>query len=105
MVENIELIGKQHPLSITDFFGGGPSIPDPPAVPPPPPVAPAPTPTETSSGKTVEGRQRQVAMLKYGSLGSTVTNQGGTGGITGGGADLYPSMSAGTAGRQTTGGS
>lgn len=85
------------------FFGGG-SAGDIPQVPAAPAIAPSPIPTETKTGATIEGRQRQVAMLKYGSL-ATVTNQGGTGGITGTGADLaYPTMTAGTQGRQTTGG-
>lgn len=81
--------------------GGGPQVPA--AV----PVAPAPIPTETKSGATLEGRQRQVAMLKYGAL-STITNKGGSAGITGQGADLSSvyntSGTSGTQGTQTTGG-
>jgi len=65
-------------------FGGGGKTPD---VPAPPPVAPAPIPTETKPGASLEGRQRQVAMMKYGAL-STITNAGGASGITGSGADL-----------------
>jgi len=81
-------------------FGGGGSTPDVPAA---PAIAPSPVPTETTPGATLEGRQRQVAMLKYGSL-STISNTGGSGGITGAGADLYPSMTPGTQGKQTIGG-
>ncbi len=99
----IELIGKRHPLSPTDFFGGGGGGGPIPTVPAPPAIAPSPVPTETKTGATIEGRQRQVALLKYGSL-ATVTNSGGSGGITGSGADMYPSMTAGTSGRQTIGG-
>ena len=80
------------------FGGGGGSTPD---VPAPPPVAPAPVATETAPGASVQGRQRQVQLMKYGSL-STIANAGGAAGITGTGADLYPSM-AGTSGKQTTG--
>jgi len=76
------------------------SSPSVPSVPAPPPIAAAPTPTQTAPAATLEGRQRQVAMLKYGAL-STVTNQGGAAGITGGGPDMYPSM---TQGKQTIGG-
>jgi hypothetical protein len=83
------------------FFGGGGSTPSVPAA---PAIAPSPVPTETTPGANLEGRQRQVAMLKYGSL-STITNAGGASGITGTGPDMYPSMTAGTQGRQTTGGS
>lgn len=83
-------------------FGGG--APTPPSVPAPPAIAPSPVPTETTSGSTTEGRQRQVAMLKYGSL-STISNSGGAAGITGAGPDMYPSMTVGTTGRQTIGGS
>ena len=83
------------------FFGGGsggdPSVPAAPA------IAPAPVPTETTTGSTLEGRQRQVAMLKYGQL-SAITNTGGAAGISGAGPDMYPSMTPGTSGRQTTGG-
>lgn len=68
-------------------FGGG----KPPAIPAPPPIAPSPVPTETAPNATLQGRQRQVAMLKYGAL-STITNQGGAQGISGTGPDLYPSM-------------
>lgn len=83
------------------FFGGGAG--DTPSVPAAPAIAPSPVPTETTPGSTLQGRQRQVALLKYGSL-ATITNQGGSGGITGSGPDMYPSMTAGTQGRQTTGG-
>lgn len=79
------------------------SSPSIPSVSAPPPIAPSPIPTTTSPTATVEGRQRQVAMLKYGAL-STITNQGGASGITGGGSDLstsYPSMATG---KQTIGG-
>lgn len=82
------------------FFGGGSDST--PAVPAPPPIAASPIPTETKPGANLEGRQRQVAMLKYGQM-ATVTNAGGSGGITGGGSDLYPSMTQGTQGRQTIG--
>jgi hypothetical protein len=85
------------------FFGGGGSVPSVPAA---PPIAPAPVPTQTNATPTLEGRQQQVAMLKYGAL-STVSNQGGAsgiGGIAGAGPDMYPSMTPGTSGRQTTGG-
>lgn len=82
-------------------FGGG--APTPPSVPAPPAIAPSPVPTQTTTGATLEGRQRQVALLKYGAL-STISNTGGTGGITGTGSDMYPTMTAGTSGRQTTGG-
>lgn len=83
------------------FFGGGGggSTQE---IAPPPPIAPSPVPTTTTPTSTTEGRQRQVAMLKYGAL-STITNQGGASGITGGGSDFYPSMS-GLTGKQTTGG-
>lgn len=64
------------------------------------PIAPSPVPTETKPGATLEGRQRQVAMLKYGAL-STITNKGGASGITGVGPDVYPSMNAAT--KTTTG--
>lgn len=79
------------------FFGGGgvPSVPSAPA------IAPSPVSTETTPGANLEGRQRQVAMLKYGAL-STVTNQGGASGITGIGSDIYPSMTG--EGKQTIGG-
>lgn len=97
----IELIGKRHPLSLTDFFGGG-KAQETPAVPTAPPIAASPVPTETKSGANIEGRQRQVALLKYGSL-ATVTNKGGAAGITGTGSDMYPTMTAGTQGRQTIG--
>ena len=80
-------------------FGGGGKTPDVPAA---PAIAPSPVPTETKPGANLEGRQRQVALLKYGAL-STITNQGGAGGITSAGVDMYPSMT--TTGRQTTGGS
>lgn len=83
------------------FFGGGGGG-DTPSVPSAPPIAPSPVPTETKPGASLEGRQRQVAMLKYGSL-ATVTNSGGAAGITGTGSDLYPSMTQGTQGRQTIG--
>ena len=87
---------KYHPIY---YFGGG----GPPSVPAAPAIAPSPVPTETTPGATLEGRQRQVAMLKYGSL-ATISNTGGAAGITGQGPDMYPSMSAGTAGKQTIGG-
>ena len=80
------------------FFGGSTKAPD---VPAPPPIAPSPVPTETSPGATLQGRQRQIALLKYGAL-STVANAGGAAGITGQGSDLYPSM-AGAQGKQQTG--
>lgn len=88
-------------LNNKGFGGGGGG--DIAAPPPAPAIAPSPVPTETKTGGTIEGRQRQVAMLKYGSL-ATITNQGGSGGITGTGSDIYPSMTPGTQGRQTTGG-
>ena len=72
-------------------FGG---TPKPPAIPPAPPIAPAPVPTATNPTSTLQGRQLQVSMLKYGAL-STITNTGGAAGITGTGPDLYPSMNAG----------
>lgn len=72
-------------------FGGAPKMP---AIPPAPPIAPAPVPTATNPTQTLQGRQMQVAMLKYGAL-STITNTGGAAGITGTGPDLYPSMNAG----------
>ncbi len=84
------------------FFGGGGGG-ETPSVPAPPAIAPSPVPTETKPGATLEGRQRQVAMLKYGSL-STISNTGGAGGITGTGSDMYPSMTPGTQARQTIGG-
>lgn len=84
-------------------FGGGGGGGSAPAVPEPPPVAPSPVPTETKPGASLEGRTRQVAMLKYGAL-STITNAGGAGGLAAG-IEMYPTMSAGTQGRQTTGGS
>ena len=89
-------------LNERGFGGGGsPSIP---AVPPAPAIAPSPIPTETTPGATLQGRQRQVAMLKYGAL-STLSNVGGAAGISGAGSDFYPSMTPGTSARQTTGGS
>lgn len=99
----MDVIGTFNFCPERQFFGGGGGG-DVPSVPAAPPIAPSPVPTETKTDATLEGRQRQVAMLKYGSL-ATVTNQGGSGGITGTGSDLYPSMTAGTQGRQTTGGS
>lgn len=97
---NNELIPEgKFPFNEKGFGGGG----DVPSVPAAPAIAPSPVPTETKPGATLEGRQRQVALLKYGSL-ATVTNQGGSGGITGAGSDFYPSMTQGTEGRQTTGG-
>lgn len=72
-------------------FGGAPKAPD---IPAPPPIAPAPTPTQTSPSATLQGRQNQVAMLKFGAL-STITNTGGAQGITGTGPDIYPSMGGG----------
>lgn len=89
------------PFNKKGFGGGGGG--NPPTVPAPPAIAPSPVPTETSPGANIEGRQRQVAMLKYGAL-STITNSGGAAGITGSGPDMYPSMTEGTQGRQTTGG-
>jgi hypothetical protein len=91
---------ESFPFNNKGFGGGGG---DTPSVPAAPAIAPSPVPTETTPGATLEGRQRQVAMLKYGSL-STISNAGGSAGITGTGPDMYPSMTAGTAGRQTTGG-
>ena len=76
--------------------------PSAPSIPAPPPIAASPTPTETAPGATLQGRQRAVAMLKFGAL-STVANSGGAAGITGQGSDLagvYPTMSQG---KQTTG--
>ena len=99
---HIHLIASALPL-IGLFGGGGGDVPSVPAA---PPIAPSPVPTETAPGSSIEGRQRQVAMLKYGSL-STTTNTGGAGGITGAGPDMYPSMTGqtvGTQNRQTTGG-
>lgn len=84
-----------------NFFGGG-GAQTPPEVPAAPPIAASPVPTETKPGANIEGRQRQVALLKYGSL-ATVTNKGGASGITGNGSDMYPTMTAGTSGRQTIG--
>ena len=72
-------------------FGGAPK---PPAIPPAPAIAPSPVPTATNPTSTLQGRQLQVSMLKYGAL-STITNTGGAQGITGTGPDLYPSMNAG----------
>lgn len=98
---NNELIPEgRFPFNNKGFGGGAPT---PPSVPAAPAIAPSPVPTETSPGKSIEGRQQQVAMLKYGSL-ATITNSGGSAGITGTGPDMYPSMTAGTAGRQTIGG-
>ena len=71
-------------------FGGGKA----PSIPAPPPIAPSPTPTQTSPTATLDGRQRQISMLKFGAL-STITNQGGAAGITGAGPDVYPSMGGG----------
>ena len=81
------------------YFGGGGSTPSVPAA---PPVAPSPVPTETTTGSNLEGRSRQVAMLKYGAL-STISNTGGAAGIASG-VEMYPSMTAGTQGKQTLGG-
>ena len=90
------------PFNEYGFGGGGGGTP--PAVPAPPAIAPSPVPTETKPGAMLEGRQRQVAMLKYGSLAS-ITNTGGAAGITGTGSDMYPSMNtSGTEGKQTIGG-
>ena len=77
-------------------FGGGSKAP---SIPAPPPIAPSPVATETAPGATLEGRQRQIAMLKFGAL-STITNQGGASGISGTGPDVYPSMGGG---KTTTG--
>ena len=77
-------------------FGGGPK---PPSVPPPPAIAPSPVATASPDVSSLQARQRQVAMLKYGAL-STITNQGGAGGIAGAGPDLYPTMGGG---KTTTG--
>ena len=84
------------------FFGGGsPSIP---SVPAPAPIAPAPAAQPSQpAGQNLEGRARQVAMLKYGAL-STISNQGGAAGLAEG-VEMYPTMTSGTQGRQTTGGS
>lgn len=98
-VQNELIPNERFPFNEKGFGGGGKT----PSVPAPPPIAASPVPTETKSGGTLEGRQRQVALLKYGSL-STIANIGGSTGITGAGSDLYPSMTAGTQGRQTTGG-
>ena len=73
-------------------FGGGKQ--QTPSIPAPPPIAPSPIPTATNPKSTLQGRQLQVSMLKYGAL-STITNTGGAAGITGTGPDLYPSMNAG----------
>lgn len=73
--------------------------PSPQSVSAPPPIAASPTPTQTAPDATIQGRQRQVAMLKFGAL-STVANAGGAAGITGQGSDIYPSMGVG---KQTTG--
>ena len=97
----IIMASKFHPIY---YFGGGGG--DTPSVPAAPAVAPSPMPTETTPGANLEGRQRQVALLKYGSL-STITKQNGASGITGTGSDMYPSMTGqtvGTQNRQTTGG-
>lgn len=91
--EQMQRLGRQ-------YFGGGPSIPSVPAA---PPIAPSPVPTTTNPTATLEGRQQQVALLKYGAL-STISNTGGAAGISGAGSDFYPTMTAGTQGRQTTGG-
>ena len=94
---------ERFPFNEKGFGGGGGGTP---SVPAPPAIAPSPVPTETTPGASLEGRQRQVAMLKYGAL-STTTNAGGMAGITGAGSDFYPSMTPGTSGsqnRQTTGG-
>lgn len=72
-------------------FGGSTKTP---AIPAPPAIAPSPVPTETKPGATLEGRQKAISMLKFGAL-STITNQGGAQGITGGGPDLYPTMGGG----------
>lgn len=64
------------------------------AIAPPPAIAPSPVATESKPGATLEGRQRQIAMLKFGAL-STITNQGGASGFTGAGPDIYPSMGGG----------
>lgn len=96
-----ELIpSKRFPFNEYGFGGGGQSIPQVPAA---PAIAPAPVPTQTNATPTLEGRQQQVAMLKYGAL-STISNAGGAAGITGTGSDMYPTMTPGTQGRQTTGG-
>lgn len=100
MVEHMIFPGLPHKFHAYFFGGGGGEIPSVSAA---PAIAPSPVPTETKPGANLEGRQRQVALLKYGSL-ATVTNQGGTSGITGTGSDFYPSMTQGTQGRQTTGG-
>ena len=100
-INNEYIAEGRFPFNEKGFGGGGsPSMP---TVPPPPAIAPAPVPTQTNATPTLEGRQQQVAMLKYGAL-STISNAGGSAGITGTGSDMYPSMTAGTAGRQTTGG-
>ena len=93
------------PFNEKGFGGGGPSIPSVPAA---PAIAPAPVPTQTNATPTLEGRQQQVALLKYGAL-STISNTGGAAGsgMSGVGPDLYPSMTGqtvGTQNRQTTGG-
>lgn len=95
-----ELIPEgRFPFNNKGFGGGG----DAPSVPAASPIAPAPVPTQTSTGATIDGRQRQVAMLKYGAL-STISNQGGAAGITGSGPDMYPSMTQNTSAKQTIGG-
>lgn len=81
------------------FGGGGGSTP---AVGAPPAIAPSPVPSQTTPTQSLEGRTRQVSMLKYGAL-STITNVGGAGGLAAG-IEMYPTMSQGTAGKQTTGG-
>ena len=98
--ENEIIPSGMFPFNEKGFGGGGGNIPQVPAA---PPIAPSPVPTETSPGANIEGRQRQVAMLKYGSL-ATISNTGGSAGITGQGPDMYPSMTAGTSGKQTIGG-
>ena len=99
-IRNEYMVEGKFPFNEKGFGGGGQQIPTVPAA---PPIAPAPVPTQTNATPTLEGRQQQVAMLKYGAL-STVSNAGGSGGIAGAGPDMYPSMTPGTQGRQTTGG-
>ena len=104
---NNELIPDgRFPFNNKGFGGGGQPTPSVPAA---PPIAPSPVPTQTNATPTLEGRQQQVAMLKYGQL-ATISNSGGAAGIgqgsgiSGTGVDLYPGMTPNTQGKQTIGG-